>query len=265
MTGRRVDHFRASNRKGQAPSIRARRHLASLLTVLGPLTVVLAGCGSNLGAPESASEQGDDILDLWRLLFWSAAVIGALVMGLILWAVVRYRARGAIDELPVQTREHIPLEIFYTAVPLLIVAVLFGVNVATQDRVTKLAKRPDLRIEVTGFQWQWRFDYVNEDVSIVGDLEHPPTLVLPVDRTVRLELDAADVIHSFFVPSFLEKRDLIPGVDNAIDIRPNRVGRFVGHCAEFCGLAHDRMGFDVETMSPDDFDAWLADRAAEAR
>jgi cytochrome c oxidase subunit 2 len=260
-----VRHLRAPNRKGQAPSIRARRPLASLFAVVGPLTVALAGCGSRLGAPESASEQGDDILDLWRVLFWSAAVIGALVMGLILWAVVRYRARGPVDEVPVQTREHIPLEIFYTAVPLLIVGVLFGVNAVTQERVTKLVKRPDVRIEVTGFQWQWRFHYVNEDVTIVGDLEHPPTLVLPVDRTVRLQLEAADVIHSFYVPAFLEKRDLIPGVDNAIDIRPNRVGRFVGHCAEFCGLAHDRMGFDVETMSPGDFDSWLADQAAAAR
>ena len=249
--------------RGRLRAIRARRHIALLFAVLVPLTVALAGCGSRLGAPESASEQGDDILDLWRVLFWTAAVIGALVTGLILWAVFRYRARGTIDALPAQTREHIPLEIFYTAVPLLIVVVLFSVNVVTQERVTKLTKHPDLRIEVTGFQWQWRFNYVNEGVSIVGDLEHPPTLVLPVDRTVRLELEAADVIHSFYVPAFLEKRDLIPGVENAIDIRPNRVGRFVGHCAEFCGLAHDQMGFDVETMPPAGFDAWLAEQAAE--
>jgi cytochrome c oxidase subunit II len=229
-----------------------------LLGILGPLLV--AGCGSRYGAPQSASEQGDDILGLWRWLFWAAAVVGALVMGLILWVVFRYRHRGPVDELPRQTHANIPLEIFYTAVPLVIVVILFSVTVATQDRVTKLSDRPDVRVEVTGFQWQWRFRYVGEDITIVGDLDHPPTLVLPVDRTVRLELRSPDVIHSFFVPAFLEKRDVIPGVDNEIDVRPNRVGRFVGHCAEFCGLAHDRMGFDVETMTPAAFATWLREQ-----
>jgi cytochrome c oxidase subunit 2 len=256
--------LRARNGKGQARLIRTRRPLASLFSVVAfPLAAALAGCGSTLGVPEPASEQGDDVLDLWRVLFWTAAVIGALVMGLILWAIFRYRARSAVDKLPTQTREHVRLELFYTAVPLLVVVVLFSVNVVAQDRVTKLAKHPDLLIEITGFQWQWRFDYVNEDVTVVGDIEHPPTLVLPVNRTVQLRLVSADVIHSFYVPAFLEKRDLIPGVDNAIDIRPTRVGRFVGHCAEFCGLAHDQMGFDVETMSPANFEAWLAEQTAE--
>jgi cytochrome c oxidase subunit 2 len=229
-----------------------------LLAVLGPLLV--AGCGSRYGASRPASEQGDDILGLWRGLFWVAAIIGALVMGLILWAVFRYRHRGPVDELPAQTHSNIPLELFYTAVPLLIVVVLFSVNVVTQNRVTKLSDHPDVRVEVTGFQWQWRFRYVREDITIVGDLEHPPTLVLPVDRTVRLKLQTTDVIHSFYVPAFLEKRDLIPGVDNQIDVRPNRVGRFVGHCAEFCGLAHDRMGFDVETMTPAAFRTWAREQ-----
>jgi cytochrome c oxidase subunit II len=229
-----------------------------LLAVLGPLLV--AGCSSRYGASRPASEQGDDILGLWRGLFWVAAIIGALVMGLILWVVFRYRHRGPVDELPAQTHSNIPLELFYTAVPLLVVVVLFSVNVVTQSRVTKLSDHPDVRVEVTGFQWQWRFRYVREDITIVGDLEHPPTLVLPVDRTVRLKLQTTDVIHSFYVPAFLEKRDLIPGVDNQIDVRPNRVGRFVGHCAEFCGLAHDRMGFDVETMTPAAFSTWAREQ-----
>ena len=85
-----------------------------MFTILGPL--VVAGCGSRYGAPRSASRQGDDILGLWRGLFWAAAVIGALVVGLILWAVFRYRHRGPVDELPAQTHSNIPLELFYTAV-----------------------------------------------------------------------------------------------------------------------------------------------------
>jgi cytochrome c oxidase subunit 2 len=218
---------------------------------------VLAGCGSRLGAPRSASDQGDDILGLWRWLFWTAAAVGTIVTGLILWAVFRYRRRSTDVEPPVQTREHLPLELVYTAVPLLIVAVLFSINLVTQHRVTRLSAHPDVRVEVTGFQWSWRFRYVDRNVTVLGDLDRIPTLVLPVGRTARLELRTTDVIHSFYVPAFLEKRDLIPGVDNRIDVRPTRVGRFVGHCAEFCGLAHDRMGFDVEVVTPARFAAWV--------
>jgi cytochrome c oxidase subunit 2 len=239
---------------------RARRAARATL-VLAP--ALAAGCGGRYGAPDSASTQGDHVLGLWRWLFWTAAFVGALVLGLILFALVRYRGRPDDDAAPVQTREHVPLELFYTAVPLVVVAVLFGMSVATQERVTKLSAHPDVRVEVTGFQWQWRFRYPREDITIVGDLDHPPTLVLPVGRTTRLDLVSSDVVHSFYVPAFLEKRDLIPGVKNEIDVRPTRAGRFAGHCAEFCGLAHDRMGFDVRTLSPPDFSRWL--RAHRAR
>jgi cytochrome c oxidase subunit 2 len=197
---------------------------------------------------------------LWHWLFWAAVGVGGLVVGLILWAVLRYRSRGPSEELPAQTRGNLPVEIVYTAVPLVVVGLLFGVNVVAQNRVTRLSERPDLTIEVTGFQWQWRFHYVKEKITVVGDLDHPPTLVLPVGRTTRLELRTTDVIHSFYVPAFLEKRDMIPGVDNEIDVRPNRVARLSGHCAEFCGLSHDRMGFDVETLTPARFAAWVRAR-----
>jgi cytochrome c oxidase subunit 2 len=240
---------------------RARRAARALPWLLAPPLV--AACGGRYGAPDSASTQGDDVLGLWRWLFWTAAFVGAVVLGLILFAIVRYRRRGDDDTLPPQTREHVPIELFYTAVPLVIVAVLFGISVATQQRVTKLSAHPDVRVEVTGFQWQWRFRYPRQGITIVGDLEHPPTLVLPVGRTTRLDLASSDVVHSFYVPAFLEKRDLVPGVKNEIDVHPTRAGRFAGHCAEFCGLAHDRMGFDVRTLAPGDFARWV--RAQQTR
>ena len=185
--------------------------------------------------------------------------IGVLVTGLILWSVVRYRRRASSSdgEAP-QFRDNIRLEVFYTAVPLVIVAVLFALTVGTQRRVTKVAERPDLRVDVTGFQWGWRFHYPEADVTVVGDSNDPPTLVLPAGRRVGFELASTDVIHSFYVPAFLDKRDVVPGEENRVDVTTTRVGRFPGLCAEFCGLDHARMGFTVDVVPPSDFDSWLA-------
>jgi cytochrome c oxidase subunit 2 len=205
------------------------------------------------------------VLDLWRVLFLTAMAIGGLVTGLILWSVVRYRRRGpgsrraaSGEDAPVQTRGNVPLEIFYTTVPLVVVAVLFGLTLQTQRQVTRLSPAPDLRVQVTGFQWGWRFTYPDAAVTVTGDANHHPVLVLPEGRTIRFSLATADVIHSFFVPAFLEKRDLVPGIDNRIDVTTTRLGRLAGVCAEFCGLDHARMGFTVEVVSPQDFQQWLA-------
>ena len=223
---------------------------------------MLTGCATRGGVPDPTSTQGQDILDLWRILLAAGVALGVLVTGLILWSVLRYRRpRGAEPgRLPKQVGANIPIEVFYTVVPLVIVAVLFGLTLQTQDRVTRLSDTPDLGVEVTGFQWGWRFRYPAQGVTVVGDANQPPTLVLPVNANVRLRLVAADVIHSFFVPSFLVKRDMIPGVDNSIEVRPTEPGRFSGVCAEFCGLDHGRMQFDVEVVTPEAFQAFVAEQ-----
>ncbi|MFN2608807.1 MAG: cytochrome c oxidase subunit II [Acidimicrobiales bacterium] len=227
------------------------------------VALAAAGCGSSrFGLPRPASSQAGHILALWRVLFLTAVAIGGLVIALILWSVVRYR-RPPDGGPPVQTRGNVPLEAFYTAVPLAIVVALFALTVRTQHQVTRLSVRPDLRVDVTGFQWGWRFHYPDAGVTVTGDANRNPVLVLPEGRTVELALSTADVIHSFFVPSFLEKRDMVPGVDNRIDVETTRLGRFPGLCAEFCGLDHARMGFTVEVVSPQDFQAWLSTAASQ--
>jgi cytochrome c oxidase subunit 2 len=160
---------------------------------------------------------------------------------------------------PGQREYHIPIEVVYTAIPIAIVAVIFGFNVVTQDRVTAL-KDPDLEVDVTGFQWQWQFTYVDEDVTITGEANERPELVLPVDQRVRFNLHSPDVIHSFWVPDFFEKLDVIPGVDNRLEVVPNVEGTYTGRCAEFCGLDHWRMTFTLEVVSQAEFDDWLADQ-----
>lgn len=224
--------------------------------------VLLTGCGGRGGAPEPASAQGEDVLDLWRILLGAGIAVGALVVGLVLWSVVRYRRpRDATpDDLPTQTAAHVPIEVIYTVVPLVIVAVLFGLTMRTQGRIAERGEGADLAVEVTGFQWGWRFHYPAQGVTLTGDANDPPTLVLPAGANVRLRLAAADVVHSFYVPAFLVKQDLIPGVDNRLDVRPTRTGRYPGYCAEFCGLDHWRMTFDVEVVTPEAFQAFVADQ-----
>ncbi len=190
--------------------------------------------------------------------------VGAVVVGLLAWTIVRHRRpRAAGDGLPPQTKENIPLEIAYTAIPLVIVAVLFALTLRVQRPVTHLSANPGLRVEATAFQWGWRFAYPGRDVTVVGDSNTPPTLVLPLAVTTRLELASPDVIHSFFVPRFLQKQDVIPGTVEEIDVTPTQVGRFAGYCAEFCGLDHARMTFDVEVVTQPDFDRWLAEQRPE--
>jgi len=190
--------------------------------------------------------------------------MGVLVAALILWSVIRYRRprHAGVDVLPEQTGANLPLEVLYTVIPLVIVAVLFAVTLTTQRRVSRLSKVPDLAVDVTGFQWGWRFSYPAQTISVVGDANGQPTLVVPIGADVRMRLVSADVIHSFFVPAFLVKRDLIPGVDNEIDVHPTHLGRYRGFCAEFCGLDHWRMSFDVEVVTPEAFQGFITAQQA---
>jgi len=233
--------------------------------------VVLAtGCSSTLGAPDAVTEQGEEFITLWKGFLITAAVVGLFVYGLIIYAALRFRRRKGDDPdaVPSQRQYQVPLEIVYTVVPILIVAVLFGFTVVGQNRITRNDPDPDLTVEVIGFQWQWQFNYLDPAtgetlVSVSGSAETIPELVLPVGRNVRFDLVANDVNHSFWVPEFLEKRDLIPGVDNEIDVDITEPGEWVGRCAEFCGLDHWKMDFTARAVPADEFDAWFADQQAD--
>jgi cytochrome c oxidase subunit 2 len=144
------------------------------------------------------------------------------------------------------------------------VVVIFALTIRSDPATARSGKggagRP-LIVDVTAFRWQWRFDYPAQGVSVTGGPDDSPDLVLPTGRPVRLRLHSPDVIHSFFVPGFLGKMDVVPGLDNHFEVRPIRPGRFQGYCAEYCGLDHARMTFAVRVVSPGDFDRW-AERAS---
>ncbi|HYI60169.1 MAG TPA: cytochrome c oxidase subunit II [Acidimicrobiales bacterium] len=231
-----------------------RRLLARVVPAPAALVVlVLGGCSI---APEPVTEQGGVIDRLLTPVTVAAAVVAGLVWALVAWSIVRYRRRN--DTLPPQVAEHVPIEIAYTVIPIVIVAVLFAFGTGALTRVEEKVADPDVVVEIQGFQWSWQFTYPGEGVVVAGDGTGTtgPELVLPVDRTTRLELVSADVAHSFWVPDFLSKRDLVPGVDNEVDVTPTEEGTFVGRCAEYCGLDHWRMNFTVRIVSAREFAAW---------
>ncbi len=185
--------------------------LAIRAALLLAVTTFLTGCDTNFGFPDPITSQGEKTLELWRIFFVIAIAVVALIWGLVAWSVIRYRRRS--DAVPRQRQTMLKLEIFYTVVPLVLVGVLFALTLQVNDELTTLKRDPDVRVQVVGFQWQWQFHYPGEGVTTQGTPDHPAELVLPVGRTVQFHLVADDVIHSFWVPEFLEKRDLIPGVD----------------------------------------------------
>jgi cytochrome c oxidase subunit II len=179
-----------------------------------------------------------------------------VVSGLLVWSMIRYRRRG--DELPTQVHGSTKLELTWTLIPTVIVLGLFGLTLQAQNKVTDPATRPAITVDVTAFQWSWRFAYEQSGAEVVGGPGNVPELVVPVGQPVRIRLRSADVVHAFFVPRTLFKRQAIPGITNEFDLTFERVGLYHGQCTQFCGLAHPDMVFRVRVVSQGEFQSWLA-------
>jgi len=233
----------------------ARRLLAPVL-----LLVALGGC--TFGAPPGATDQGRDIAGLYQLMFWIAIGVGGITLGLILFSVIRYRRKT--EELPNQTRYHVPLEITYTVIPILIVLGIFAATYRVEHRVDHVSPDATVTVEATAFQWQWRFTYPKYGISIVGSPTQYPEFVVPVGEKIHIDLHAQDVIHAFYVPAFFFKRDALPGQPNEFELTIPEPGRWYGECAEFCGLNHADMVFYIRAVSPDRFDQWVREQQAQA-
>jgi len=223
---------------------------------LALVIVVVGGVAACLPAP--ATEQARAVSDLWTVFVIAAAGVGALVWGLITIALVRYRRRAAdAGTLPAQVRDAPRLEIAWTIGPILLVLVLFWLTLGALERID--ARTPGrVTVDVTAFRWQWRFDYPGTGVSVTGGPDIPAEMVVPAGEPIHIVLTATDVIHSFYVPQFLFKRDAIPGRPNEFDLTIDEPGAYGGQCAEFCGVFHDRMTLTVRAVTRPEYEAWLA-------
>ena len=223
--------------------------LAALGAMVLPLT---AGCSLEealrFGWPVGITPQATAMREFWTWSAIAALVVGAITWAAMVWAVIFHRKRKGDDDTPPrQTQYNLPVEIVFTVIPTIIVAVLFGFTVNVQNYVDINEPNPDLEIEVLAFQWGWRFTYpdtpgpTGTPISTIGSDEVIPLLVLPIDRRIEFNQRSNDVIHSFYVPEFLFKRDVFPmpevnDQDNVWQIdRIEREGAFVGRCAELCG------------------------------
>lgn len=222
------------------------------------MLALLAGC---LLPPEPRTEAGRDVFNLYLLVLALAAIVFVGVEGFLVYAIVRYRRKPGDDVLPEQLHGNTMIEIIWTAIPTVIVFLLFTFSMITLGTVEGREQSSGETIEVEGFQWQWTFRYAN-GATTTGSAEEIPVLAVPVGEQVRLVLTSLDVNHSFYVPDFLIKRDLIDFGEarepNEIRFTVTEVGTYSGHCAEFCGTSHADMLFTVEAMERADYDAYVA-------
>jgi cytochrome c oxidase subunit II len=227
---------------------------------------------TGLYPPIAVTEEGAQIRDLYTIVFIIAAVIFLLVEGLIIWSVIRYRRKPGDDTLPPQTHGNNLAELVWTIVPTIIVVFLFVISWQTLNAVDTPEPNPDRQIRAVAGQFQWQFDYLADDGTTILFTQNLATgadggMAVPAGETVRLTLTSPDVIHAFYVPQFLFKRDVVPGRVNQFDFKVNAgdAGQtFRGQCAELCGTGHRIMLFDVHAMTPADFDAWLETRIEQA-
>jgi cytochrome c oxidase subunit II len=298
--------------------------LSVLAGMLGVLTVALSGCSWSeamaLGWPRGITPEADFNRQLWIGAVIASLVVGVIVWGLIFWSSAFHRKKATDTELPRQFGYNMPLELVLTVTPFLIISVLFYFTVVVQEKVLHLASDPEVVIDVTSFQWNWKFGYQKIDfkdgtlkfdgadparkaamvskpegkdkrgeelvgpirglntedrtylnfdkVETVGTSTEVPILVLPAGKRIEFQLASADVIHGFWVPEFLFKRDVMPdpAANHSVNVfqveQITRTGAFVGRCAELCGTYHSMMNFEVRVVQPNDFNAYLQQRIA---
>ncbi|MEO5941434.1 MAG: cytochrome c oxidase subunit II [Candidatus Limnocylindrales bacterium] len=225
--------------------------------------------------PEAKSVEGREIRNLYDIVFVIAVVVFLIVEGLIVWSVIRYRRKPGDDILPPQTHGNNLAEIIWTVIPTAIVIFLFVISWQTLNSVEAVDANPALKVRAVAGQFQWSFDYLPADAkadtkpvfTVTAPVGADGGLTLPAGATTHLFLHSPDVIHAFYVPQFLFKRDVVPGVDNQFDLEipAEDAGQtYRGQCAELCGVGHRIMIFEVHALAPTEFQAWYDKQVAAA-
>jgi cytochrome c oxidase subunit 2 len=244
------------------------RRAVRVAAVAAVSALALAGCQGQLSngfLPEAVSDSGKRVTDLWVGSWIAVLAVGAITWGLMLYAAIRFRKRKGDESLPVQLRYNVPMELLYTVVPVFMVAVFFFYTARDEAAlIDTTSKKPDLQISVVAKQWSWDFNYIAANVhesgvhteldGTTGKRAQMPVLYLPVNKRVQFILNARDVIHSFWIPSFMMKMDMLPGKTNTFALTPTQTGEFQGKCAELCGAYHSQMLFMVKVVTQEEYD-----------
>ena len=239
------------------------------------VAAILAGCSQQQlqgflpGSPDTTNHTSQ-VMGLWVTSWIVLLGVGIVTWGLIIWAAIVYRRRKGQTGLPVQLRYNMPIEIFYTIVPLILVLGFFAFTARDQADIEANPGNPDVKIEVFGKRWSWDFNYLDSNVYSPGvqvsdrlnpdgsvDLSKLPTLYLPVGEKVQIDIESRDVAHSFWVIDFLYKKDMIPGQTNHMYFIPEKEGTYQGKCAELCGEYHADMLFQVKVVSQAEYAAQM--------
>ncbi|PRC43230.1 cytochrome C oxidase subunit II [Mycobacterium sp. ITM-2017-0098] len=303
--------------------------LVALSLLLGGMAVLLSGCSWSevlgLGWPTGITPEAHLNRELWIGSVIAAFVVGGIVYILLFWTMAFHRKKKTDTELPRQFGYNMPLELTLTVIPFIIISVLFYFTVVVQERMLHKEENPEVVIDVTAFQWNWKFGYQKVDfadgtltydgvdnerkeamtsrpegedshgneivgaiagknpedrtylnfdkVETLGSSSEIPVLVVPSGKRIEFQIASADVIHGFWVPEFLFKRDVLPNPkennsDNIFQISEISLpdgqtsGAFVGRCTEMCGTYHSMMNFELRVVAPNDFKAYLDQRGA---
>lgn len=227
------------------------KHFVGVTVVVIILTILVGVVLNTLGLlPELASLQGGYIDSLFQMHSWIIAFLFALIAGFMLYSIVVFRRKDGDETDAPFIEGNNKLEITWTVIPLLTVLSVAAIGANTLSKVTALDPQA-LKINVVGQQWSWRFEY--PDAGVVSDV-----LMLPEDQQALLLMESTDVLHSFWVPEFRVKQDLVPGITTEVRITPTELGDYKVLCAEVCGLQHTYMYADVRVVPESEFDAWLA-------
>ncbi len=251
------------------------RRATALATIALIALLSITPVAAQSGQPTGITEEAGDIHNLYLFVLVLATVILVAVEAALVFAIFRYRKRD--EALPPQIHGSTFIEVIWTVIPIVIVALLFVTSWVVLRDIEYGADEADLTVEVNGFQWNWAFVYNLDDLGRgqpqgegkltiqsqeAGEM---PELVIPVGEPVEFKLSSNDVIHSFYVREILYKLDVVPGRDNRFVVVPTKTGEFVGQCAEFCGLDHAIMRFRLRVVERAEFDRWVAEQAAASQ
>jgi cytochrome c oxidase subunit 2 len=243
-----------------------RPYLRALL--LAPIALLLTGCSkvSGLGFEEGLTSVNDTSLSLWQGAWIAAGVVGVFTLILILWPAVFHRANASKGEFPKQTQYNVPVEIAYTIIPFIIVAVLFYFTAVKETKITEKTTSYAHEIQVEGIQWSWQFAYPEAGAKAVvtGTPANPPTLYVPLGEKVRYTITSNDVVHGFWIPAFMIQMQNLPGVTNHLEFTANKLGTYPGRCNILCGRNHSQMIFAVKVVTPTEYKAYLETLKASA-